>query len=249
VRIRTIKPSFFTDEEIAALEPLDRIAFMGLWCEADREGRLEARPLRLKSLILPYDEGDFEARLTRLQDAGFIQMYLAEFDGKHRQVIQVVNFTKHQRPHHTEPDSVIPDMYGERSVTSRSTHGGFTDGREGKGKEGKGSMSFAKFWESYPRKVGREDALKAWLKLEKAEMEIALEAVRTFGEVWRLAEPEQKKFCPHGSTWLNQKRFYDDPVEWKRAAGVPMQPERREETISEAEAELRRKALEVSGGE
>ena len=39
-RIRTIKPEFFTSDDICALSPLARLLYVGLWCEADREGRL-----------------------------------------------------------------------------------------------------------------------------------------------------------------------------------------------------------------
>jgi hypothetical protein len=33
-RIRTIAPEFFTSDEIGALAPLLRLAFIGLWCHA-----------------------------------------------------------------------------------------------------------------------------------------------------------------------------------------------------------------------
>ena len=69
-RIRTIKPEFFTDEVIAQMSPLARIAFEGLWCHADKSGRLEDRPARLKVLILPYDSADFEALLGEMSARG-----------------------------------------------------------------------------------------------------------------------------------------------------------------------------------
>lgn len=42
-RIRTIKPEFFTSEDIVSLSPLARLFYVSLWCEADREGRLDWR--------------------------------------------------------------------------------------------------------------------------------------------------------------------------------------------------------------
>ena len=48
-RARNVKPGFFKNELLAECEPLARILFEGLWCEADREGRLEDRPRRLKA--------------------------------------------------------------------------------------------------------------------------------------------------------------------------------------------------------
>jgi hypothetical protein len=67
MRIRTIKPGFFTHEEIAELSPLARLLFIGLWCMADVAGRLEDRPKRIKIEILPYDKADADALLNEIQ--------------------------------------------------------------------------------------------------------------------------------------------------------------------------------------
>ena len=95
MRSRNIKPSFFTNEDLAALTPLARLMFQGLWCAADCEGRLEYRPKRLKMQILPWDDFNVEETLRSLHDAGFIRIY--EVDGA--KYIHVVNFKKHQTPH------------------------------------------------------------------------------------------------------------------------------------------------------
>ena len=82
MRIRTIKPDFFNHEELYDLEqetklPI-RIAFAGLWCAADRAGRFDWRPRKLKSQILPYDELDFSRVLDALTTRGFIQKYVCD---------------------------------------------------------------------------------------------------------------------------------------------------------------------------
>lgn len=76
-RSRYLKPTFFTNERVGELTPLERLAWQGLWCQADREGRLKDSPKRLKVEILPYDDCDFEALLEGLQVAGFIVRYEA----------------------------------------------------------------------------------------------------------------------------------------------------------------------------
>ena len=43
-----IKPDFLRDEELAALPLEARLLFAGLWMCADREGRIEDRPQRIK---------------------------------------------------------------------------------------------------------------------------------------------------------------------------------------------------------
>src|SRR3990167_3168710 len=107
-RIRYIKPGFFENDTLANVSPLGRLLFAGLWCHADREGRLEDRPDRLKAAILPYDRCDLDELLGSLARHGFIRRYRA---GGHR-LIQVENFSKHQRPHIKEPPSTYPAPNG-----------------------------------------------------------------------------------------------------------------------------------------
>lgn len=103
-RLRTIKPGFFLDDELAACRPLTRILFAGLWTIADREGRLEDRPRRIKVEVLPYDECDVDELLGELSEHGFIVRY--EVDGA--RFIAIPTWQKHQSPHVKEQASTIP---------------------------------------------------------------------------------------------------------------------------------------------
>jgi hypothetical protein len=144
-RIRTIKPEFFLDDELAELPMVARILFIGLWTIADCEGRMEDRPKRIKAQILPFDDCDIDGSLQNLHDAGFVQRYEAG-GGKY---IVVTNFRKHQRLSGIEAQSrsVIPppgsvEEQQEQSIEaiekqSRSTEEA-ANVQEGKGKEGKG---------------------------------------------------------------------------------------------------------------
>ena len=67
-RIRTIKPEFFLDDELAELTPLTRLIFIGLWTLADCEGRLEDRPKRIRAQLHPFDDDDTDAMLQALID-------------------------------------------------------------------------------------------------------------------------------------------------------------------------------------
>ncbi|HHG5536355.1 TPA: hypothetical protein ACPWRH_004662 [Pseudomonas aeruginosa] len=115
-RARNIKPSFFKNEDLADLEPFDRLLFIGLWCLADREGRLEDRPRRIKIELFPGDSYDVEIGLTNLQGKGFIERYQATGFS----VISLPNFTRHQSPHSTEKDSELPDCNGYLTVNERA---------------------------------------------------------------------------------------------------------------------------------
>lgn len=104
-RARNIKPGFFTNEDLAEIHPLGRLLFAGLWTLADREGRLEDRPKRIKAAVLPYDDYDIEELLTELSARGFILRYQVDERG----YIWIPCFGKHQNPHHREGASLLPE--------------------------------------------------------------------------------------------------------------------------------------------
>ena len=122
-RTRSLKPDFFKDEDLATLPFEARLFFEGLWCFADREGRLEDRPKYLKVEIFPYDDVSVEKLLNLLENPQiddrpnkkFIQRYTA--GGK--KYIEIIEFLKHQSPHNTEKESDIP-LYNE-SITVNNT--------------------------------------------------------------------------------------------------------------------------------
>ena len=137
-RIRTVKPSFYKDEDLCDLKPLTRILFQGLWCLADKEGRLEDRPRYIKVEILPYDKVNIEKTLSELHMSGFIQRYRIS----EKSYIQVTKFKEHQRitGKEAESESKIPPPPPpeEPKEKQRGNNGETTEttGREGKGREG-----------------------------------------------------------------------------------------------------------------
>lgn len=104
-RSRNVKPGFVTNHELAQCSPHARLMFVGLWMIADREGRLEDRPPRIKVETLPYDDVDPDKLLSQLANHGFIHRYSA--GGV--KYIQILGFRKHQSPHIKEPESTIPE--------------------------------------------------------------------------------------------------------------------------------------------
>ena len=103
-RARNIKPGFFKNEDLAECTPWARLCFAGLWTLADREGRLEDRPKRIKGELFPFDAFDVEPLLAELARYGFIVRY--EKQGE--RFIQVSRFSTHQTPHYSEKPSIIP---------------------------------------------------------------------------------------------------------------------------------------------
>jgi hypothetical protein len=111
-RARNIKPSFFKNDVLVELPYETRLLFIGLWTLADREGRLEDRPRKIKMELFPADDCDVDSMLQQLADAGFIERYGAstvQTRCKHQaEYIQILKFGKHQNPHKHERASEIP---------------------------------------------------------------------------------------------------------------------------------------------
>lgn len=140
-RIRTIKPSFFKNEDLADLPMTARLLFIGLWTIADREGRLEDRYKRIKAEVFPYDTVDIDSLLSRLQSAGFIMRY----EVGELKVIQIINFSKHQRVSGTEattPSELPPYEKGSNQEALRKQSGSNLEALERKKDNRKGVLEF-----------------------------------------------------------------------------------------------------------
>ena len=111
-RSRNIKPGFFTNEDLVELDFATRLLFAGLWTVADKEGRLQDRPKKIKIDVFPADNLDIDTMLQALHNGKFIVRY--EVDGS--KYIQISNWSKHQNPHHTEKASEIPGIDGALTV-------------------------------------------------------------------------------------------------------------------------------------
>ncbi len=115
-RIRTIKPEFFTSEDIVSLTPLARLFYVALWCEADREGRFAWKPKTFKLRYLPGDSCDIEALGQELIESGLVVLYEAE--GK--TYAEILSFVKHQVINNRESESTIPARVVHASSTRKS---------------------------------------------------------------------------------------------------------------------------------
>lgn len=142
-RIRTIKPDFFTSEDIVGISPLARLLYVATWLEADREGRFIWRPKTLKLRYLPGDQCDIEMLADELVSAGLVVTY--EINGQ--TFAEIPTFAKHQVINNRETASTIPARVPDASGTRepRVTDATTTPlmGKEGKGREGKPSAPAA----------------------------------------------------------------------------------------------------------
>lgn len=118
-RSRNIKPGLYKNEDLAECSLWARFIFPGLWMLADREGRLEDRPKRIKAELLAFDTQDVDPLLTELQERGF----LVRYRNSEGSFIQISKFLTHQTPHYSEKASVIkqPDSGKDGPIKEPTT--------------------------------------------------------------------------------------------------------------------------------
>jgi hypothetical protein len=108
-RIRSIKPEFFEDEDLAKTSAAARLLYVAVWVLADREGRFGWRPAWIKSRSFPYDSKlDIGRPLDELLAGGFLLKY--EVGGKVYGCVPT--WRRHQLPGRDEPPSEIPEPTG-----------------------------------------------------------------------------------------------------------------------------------------
>jgi hypothetical protein len=154
-------------------------------------------PIAYLAGVLQMDETDTNNALKLLAAHGHITL---DEISPEKYVIGIVNWEKYQ--------SEYLRQRAYRKVTTHST------GRLPVEVEGEvdveGEKPFGVFWDLYPRKVGKEKALKAWCRLDGKERDSAVDGLR----LWRQAEQWNRdagKFIPYASTFLAQKRYLDEP--------------------------------------
>lgn len=212
-RIRTIKPEFFTSSDVVTRSPLARLLYIGLWCEADREGRFEWKPKTLKLRYLPGDPCDIDMLANELVDVGMLAIY--EVDGV--LYAEIPGFKKHQVINNRESPSLIPARVGHASARVKAE--GRKEGRKGK-EERVGEappapppgepVGFTEFWEAWPsstRKESKGKCLEVW---KKQKLESVAEQVIQHVTSLKTSSAWTKnggEFIPAPLVYLNQRRW------------------------------------------
>ena len=230
-RIRTIKPEFFTSEDIVSLTPLTRLFYVSLWCEADREGRFEWKPKTLKMRYLPADNCDIEALGKELIEGGQIVIYEGD-DG--RTYAFIPGFKKHQVINNREAESSIPAPKNPRVKDACLTRSrGRKEGREGK--EGtppnpQGDR-FDEFWKAWPQSERKQDKGKCRDKWDREDFGAIADRILSDIATKRRTQKWAEGYIEAPIVYLNNKRWEDgvvpladsqdcpdlDPLAWARS--------------------------------
>lgn len=139
-RIRTVKPEFWTSEQVMECSAIARLLFIGIWNFCDDAGNHPLSPKTLKALVFPGD--DITATrvaelLAELESNGLLSIYChasklyLHVNGWHHQKID--------KPTIKHPTFVLPVAYGSPTTTpdidepSPNASGDLTPGVEGEG--------------------------------------------------------------------------------------------------------------------
>lgn len=194
-RIRTVKPEFWTAEQVMELSPMARLLFIGLWNFCDDKGVHPVAYKTLKAEVFPADDllsTDVERLVGELIAQGLLSEFEAEgrrwwfVTGWHHQVINRPSKSRYPEPPRSAPlpsaagqgdddaaehDDSLTEGRGSEEDSLR-THCALTEdsrtegkGKEGKGKEGKGEKRSA-LPASDPSDVSRKGAVCRLLRQE-----------------------------------------------------------------------------------
>lgn len=113
-RIRTIKPSFWSDDDVAGLSRDARLLLVGLISYADDEGRFLASTAALGGYIFPHDDlppSKLRRWLDEIEDAGIVRFYSVN----RREYGCLPKWQKHQKINRPAP-STLPEPPFLRAV-------------------------------------------------------------------------------------------------------------------------------------
>lgn len=208
---------WLSDISILSLNPQKRLVFITLLCVTaqsdERNGVVRygcedtiIRMTGLQENVYDDENCDYKKATGWIKD--FEELDLIEIiDDK---TIRVKNFEKRQETNLSGAERAKryrdKKKSDERNVTSRDER----NAREDKIREDKINNTFDVFWSSFPKKVGKGAAKKAWQK-KKPPLDQVLAAleVQKKSKQW---QKEDGQFIPNPSTWLNQERWQDEVV-------------------------------------
>ena len=232
-RIRTIKPEFFTSEDIVSLSPLARLLYIAIWCEADKEGRMAWKPLTFKLRYFPADDCDINSLCEELTARNLVVPYGNGY-------AYIPSFKAHQHINPRESASQIPEP--NATVTRRprvgTRHSRASDaqvGREGKGKEGKDNPptppggddddlpGFAEFWDAWPKNDRKQDRAKCSAKWAKEKLDSVSAKIMADVEAKKRTQKWREGFVEAPLVYLNNRRWEDGEAasapDWWMSAG------------------------------
>ncbi len=248
MRIRSIRPEFWSSEDIARLDWHHRLVYIGLWSYVDDNGVGRDVERLIVSALFPLDASLTEASvrthgaLKALDVGGQITRYTV--DG--RPYLHITAFSTHQvisrpsRGRYPLPTSENAVTHRDLSEPSVSPHANALIGEGEKGRRGEGekvkyssapadagaapTSRFDEFWSLYPRKQAKGDARKAWAAaIKREDQDVIIDGLRRLLPWFESQDKAAGDYRPTAGPWLRQERWTDELTPERAPAGRAQQ--------------------------
>lgn len=220
---RIIKESICTSDTVDALTWFEEVLFYRLIVNCDDYGRYDARPAIIRGKLFPLKDvtvKQVNEAIIKLSTVGIAKLY--EVDG--RPYLQLCTWADHQSIRAKKSKFPAPDvvnaseincmqMHADDSKCARNPIQSESNPNPNPESESKTRETrFDEFWSAYPRKQGKGAAEKAWGKIKPNAK--VFDQIMSAVESQKHCEQWQKhngQFIPNPATWLNQRRWEDEP--------------------------------------
>lgn len=271
MRIRSIKPEFYSSEDIAALDWPTRLLFIGLWSYVDDNGVGRDNEKLILADLFPLEDDPRETLaivsrgLQTLSKQRLITRY--SLDGK--PFLYVNAWEKHQkidRPNkvrYARPDAenaVVRDTLATPSRPLQANDASGTEEQRSRGTEEVKTCptppdepkpvpypeEFEAFWNIYPRKDAKKAALPAFKKARKTASQYDICA----GAARYAADPNrEEQYTALPASWLNAGRWEDGPlparIPQQRMTGSQVRLQQGLDLVHDSRAEMANQQLEL----
>jgi hypothetical protein len=232
MRIRSIKPEFWSSDDIAALSWENRLLFIGLWSYVADSGVGRDNPKLIAADLFPLEDDPLETLATvsrglaSLSEAGLITRYRVGT----KRFLHITEWAAHQKidkptrsnfPPPTCEDAIFDEP--SRETLESSPPGSRDLGNEGsreRGSEGPSSDTsdqtrptrFEEFWDTYGKKVGKKEAKAKYLRALKKPgvTEDLLIAAAASYVLWERQNNQGGRFIKDASRWLHGEHWGDE---------------------------------------
>lgn len=213
---RILKESIAKSEKISNLTDFQFRLWIHLITYVDDYGRGDARPAIIKGSCFPFRDRmtnkDIEKGLADLAGAGCVCLY--KVDGK--PYLYFPNWEQHQRVRTKVSKCPAPDESntcpqpaadcGDSPQSAARIQN--TEYRIQNTESESNAQAFERFWDVYPKKVGKKNAQKAFEKV-KVDVQVLIDAVERQKKSSQWCK-DNGQYIPNPATWLNQERWLDE---------------------------------------
>jgi len=192
------------------LEPVDKLVLLGIANHADRDGGNAWPSLKTLAMYVGRSDQTVRRSIRELEKRGLLVVELHgggtfKHNGYRSNLYRVI---MHRPITHDRVD--LSPMTGTpcHSLDSRTVH----EPSMNQIPSNELMTQFENWWSIYPRKVGKVDAQKHFMRIMRAPGAPTIQNL-VDGTHALIAEKREQKFVPHPSTWLRQGRWDDERVD------------------------------------